>query len=346
MEKPFNMNFYNKRSIATRMEYFRIKYPKSFDKKTCDMVSEMLQRAKMDYNLFMMESFDSLVSEEKAKKYIDNIKEKYGIKEKVTLEEAKENLDLKDVFEFEQNGVNYIRMELNDGSHKIIENNTTRSSAELFNDLNNEMMKIKAEGNFTSEEIFERLLNRHKEINLENEVSIEKDKKSAEANIYLDIIKKEFPDKKIEAAAEENMFIINDGEFFLKVEGKDGNYILKNIDGTVYKSNDEKIEVSNNIEDNYIKEEIMEPDFTNEKFVETVSENIDNLLGQDYDEKRIFDELKSTYNISSQVDIYTLQEIILNRSNEKHIENNNKSQANSSVMKLGIHPSLQQNKAA
>ena len=346
MEKPYNLSFYNKKSIKIRMGYFHLKYPNSFSAEKCADLTDIIYSENVDYNTFMKESFENLMSEEKAKKYVDEIFVRFNKNNSTNVvAQVKEELNLEDVFEFTHENIEYIKINLNNGSHKIIENNTGLSSLELFNDLNNEMNKIKNEGTFSSEEIFERLIKRHKEIKLENELEIDKEKQSLEANIYLDIIKKEFPRAKIEAATEESMFIIKEGEEekFVTIETKEGNYIIKNIDGTVYEKDGI---VSEDINTSFEKIEVEKIELTEENFINIISENVATLYKQGLDEKQIFENIKDTYKINDSLDLIYLQDIILNQTEELFKEQNQKNNTNSAIKVLGTHPNFKSQNGA
>ncbi len=154
----------------------------------------------------------------------------------VEKEEVKAKINLESVSDFVNDGKSYIKIKLNDGTVKVLENMTNYKADDLFNQIQNHFL-ANSDGELNVSEMFNALEKTFINVSLQESSKINPEKITDEQNKRRLFVESNFPGAVVEAGLDNNIFIIKqDGldDVVVKIDDRDGNYNIYKIEEQTY----------------------------------------------------------------------------------------------------------------
>ncbi len=228
-----------KYQIEILIEQLEQKYPNELDNEIiANLKREILENSRQDFSTLSKEIGELL----KGNSQLDSFLAKYHMEAKnkeqlvqKTEQEVKQSLNMQEVTDFTRNGKTYIKITYSDGRTQMIESRNQKNTRQIFEDV----QKLKAINNIdgiqNAEQAFQELLKDYVEVPLENNTFLNQEKLTSSQQSKLNFIAINFPNKKILASPEENLFIIEGNpNITVEVTEKDGHYQLRQMGESSY----------------------------------------------------------------------------------------------------------------
>lgn len=261
-----------KYQIEILIEQLQRKYQNELDSQTIEnLKKEILVNSNQNFSTLTKEIGELLNGNNKLEpflaKYHVETKNKEQLVQKME-QEVKQSLNMKDVTDFTRNGRTYIKITYRDGHTQMIESRNQKNTKQIFEDV----QKLKAINNIdgiqNAEEAFQELLKDYVEVPLDNSEFLNQEKLTGLQQSKLNFIKLNFPNQRILASPQENLFIVEGNpNITVEVTELNGHYQLRQIGEMTYGAKESK-------ENQIVNQEIEMIEQSNDNSLEYTTEQL------------------------------------------------------------------------